>query len=366
MKIAVLGSRGIPNRYGGFEEMAQRVCPMWVAAGHRVVVYTTSDHPERMETFEGVEIRYIFNPERTLGLAGQFIYDLMSLRDAQKEHFDIVLQLGYTTSGIWSFLWPAEKTVTNMDGLEHQRAKYSGPLAGFLRWSEKRAAKRSKLLVADNPEIAKYLKKYSQPTVTIAYGTDVIEKTTAQIELLQNWAKEQEIDLVPGAYSLHIGRVQKDNHVHEILEAAKTSRMELVAIGDYSTTYGKLLKDAYSSVENIHFPGTLYEKPILNALRCHSKFYIHGHSAGGTNPALLEALGCGCFVLAHGNNFNANVLGGLGGLWNSTEELSTQMGLTPESDLAEKQREIAQNRMAEHFTWQQIANEYLRAFETML
>lgn len=366
MKIAVLGSRGIPNRYGGFEEMAAQVSPMWVAAGHQVVVYTTSDHPERMESYKGVELRYIFNPEGTLGLAGQFIYDLLCLRDTQKEHFDVILQLGYTTSGIWSFLWPVEKTVTNMDGLEHQRAKYSGPLAAFLRWSEKRAAKRSKLLIADNPEIATYLKKYEQPTVTIAYGTEVVERSEAQLEVLEAWSKEQEMELVPGTYALHIGRVQKDNHVHEILEAAKNSGAELVAVGDYSTAYGKLLKDAYSSVDHIHFPGTLYDKTVLNALRSHCKFYVHGHSAGGTNPALLEALGCGCFVLAHGNPFNASVLGGLGGLWNSEEELTTQLGLSPKKELAKKQGEMAQQRMKEHFRWEQIAEQYIQAFERML
>jgi len=365
MKIAVLGSRGIPNRYGGFEEMAEQVCPMWVAAGHQVVVYTISDHPERMATYKGVELRYIFNPERLLGLSGQFIYDLGCLRDAQKEEFDVLLQLGYTTSALWSFLWPVSRTVTNMDGIEHQRAKYSGPLSSFLRWSEKRAAKRSKLLVADNPEIATYLQKYKRPTVTIAYGTEVVARKEEQKERLMDWAKSQEITLEPGNYSLHIGRVQKDNHVHEILEAAKNSGATLIAIGDYSTAYGKLLKEAYSGVDHIHFPGTLYEKSTLNALRSHCKFYIHGHSAGGTNPALLEALGCGCFVLAHGNPFNASVLGGLGGLWLSSEELATQLRLTPKPDIAQKQYEIAQARMAEHFTWTQIAEQYLKAFESL-
>ena len=77
MKIAVLGSRGIPNRYGGFEEMAERVAPLWVRAGHEVVVYATSDHPEKVEFHEGVRVKHIFNPEHTIGLAGQFIYDYL-------------------------------------------------------------------------------------------------------------------------------------------------------------------------------------------------------------------------------------------------------------------------------------------------
>ncbi|REK64323.1 MAG: glycosyltransferase family 1 protein, partial [Bacteroidetes bacterium] len=86
--------------------MAERVCPLWVRAGHQVTVYTVSDHPERLENLEGVEITHIFNPEKMLGLAGQFIYDLRCIQDAKKKDYDIILQLGYTTSGIWSFLWP--------------------------------------------------------------------------------------------------------------------------------------------------------------------------------------------------------------------------------------------------------------------
>ena len=87
MKIAVLGSRGIPNRYGGFEEMVAQVAPLWVKAGHEVVVYTTSDHPDKVEEVEGVRIKHIFNPERTLGLTGQFIYDLLCILDARREGF---------------------------------------------------------------------------------------------------------------------------------------------------------------------------------------------------------------------------------------------------------------------------------------
>jgi hypothetical protein len=156
--------------------MAAQTAPLWVKAGHEVVVYTISDHPEKISELDGVKIRHIFNPERRLGLAGQFVYDLLCILDARRKNFDIILQLGYTTSGIWSFLWPKHKTVTNMDGLEHQRAKYAGLLSLFLKWSERRAAKRSKLLIADNPEIANYLNKFPTPIRTIAYGSVVVKE----------------------------------------------------------------------------------------------------------------------------------------------------------------------------------------------
>ncbi len=354
MKIAVLGSRGIPNRYGGFEEMAERICPLWVKAGHQVTVYTISDHPDKLQELDGVQITHIFNPEKTFGLAGQFIYDYHCIRDARKKDFDLILQLGYTTSGIWSFLWPRKKTITNMDGLEHQRAKYKGLLANFLRWSERRAAKRSKLLVADNPMIADYLKKYKTPCTTIAYGAAVVESSNKQLL--------EELGLPCENFVLHIGRVQPDNHVKEILEAAKQSGTTLIAVGDYTTSYGRKLHKAYADCKNIIFPGTIYDKGLVNALRMHCDAYLHGHSAGGTNPALLEAMGCGAFVLAHSNPFNASVLGGLGGLWSGEEELAAMLQNLPNKQVKEEQGKLAQERIKEHFNWPKIAQQYLEAF----
>jgi glycosyltransferase involved in cell wall biosynthesis len=337
--------------------MAAQVGPLWHEAGHEVVVYTISNHPEKVEYVDGVKVEHIFNPEPMLGLGGQFIYDLFCILHARRQDFDIILQLGYTTSGIWSWLWPKKKTITNMDGIEHLRAKYRGPLAGFLRWSERRAAKRSKLLVADNPEIGTYLKKYKTPQRTIAYGTKVVSPNDTDKELIKQFGLRSKW------YHLHIGRVQPDNHVEEILTAAKISGKTLVAVGDYTTSYGKKLKKKFEGVENIKFVGTIYDKATINALRLHAMTYIHGHSAGGTNPALLEALGCGCFVLAHSNPFNASVLGGLGGLWHNSAELVQMLKRRPTAQLRREQAAIARERMKKHFNWPLIAGQYLEAFQ---
>ena len=358
MKIAVLGSRGIPNRYGGFEEMAAQTAPLWVQAGHEVVVYSTSDHPDQQKSFKGVSIQHIFNPESIFGLGGQFIYDLLCILHARRQNYDVILQLGYTTSGIWSFLWPSKKTITNMDGLEHQRAKYAGLLSLFLKWSERRAVKRSKLLVADNPEIARYLGKYNWPIRTVAYGSNVIESVPQPEKILER------AQLPAEGFHLHIGRVQPDNHVAEILESAKDTGELLIAVGDYSTKYGRRLKSKYAC-ENIIFPGTIYDKELLNALRTNCIFYLHGHSVGGTNPALLEAMGCGAMVLAHNNPFNESVLGGLGALWSDEDELKALLVQRPSAAIRNEQSVISKERIREHFNWPRIAQEYLEAFQAM-
>ena len=338
--------------------MAAQTAPLWVKAGHEVVVYTVSDHPEKISKYEGVTIRHIFNPENRLGLAGQFVYDLLCIIDVRRQNFDVILQLGYTTSGIWSFLWPKHKTVTNMDGLEHQRAKYSGVLSLFLKWSERRAAKRSKLLIADNPEIANYLSKYKTSITTIAYGSGTVHQAPNVKALLARH------NLPTENFHLHIGRIQPDNHVFEILDAAVSAGETLVAVGDYTTRYGRKLKATFPE-KNIIYTGTIYDKDLLNALRTQATFYLHGHSVGGTNPALLEAMGSGAMVLAHDNPFNASVLGGLGALWKDEAALTALLSKRPATELRNEQARLSRERIEAHFNWTDVAQRYLQAFNSI-
>jgi len=338
--------------------MAAQTAPLWVKAGHEVVVYTVGNHPEKITELNGVAIRYIFNPEKRLGLSGQFIYDFLCILDARAQNFDVILQLGYTTSGIWSFLWPKHKTITNMDGLEHQRAKYAGPLASFLKWSERRAAKRSKLLIADNPEIANYLSKYNVPISTIAYGSKIVEEPADAKELLQR------NHLPTDNFHLHIGRIQPDNHVFELLDAAVNSGETLVTVGDYTTRYGRKLKATFPE-PNIIYAGTIYDKTVLNALRTRATFYLHGHSVGGTNPALLEAMGSGSMVLAHENPFNASVLGGLGALWKDEEALTRLLTQRPSDEIRSEQARLSRERIKTHFNWEDVAENYLQSFASL-
>ena len=223
-----------------------------------------------------------------------------------------------------------------------------------MRWSERRAAKRSQLLVADNPEIARYLAKYNKPTQTIAYGSQVVEAPENAVQILQ------EAGLPTHNFHVHIGRVQPDNHIWEILAAAEESGERVVAIGDYSTRYGRKLRKIFDA-KHLYFPGTIYDKTVLNALRTQAVFYLHGHSVGGTNPALLEAMGCGAMVLAHNNPFNASVLGGLGALWSDEDELKELLKQRPSAEVRAEQAEISKARVKDYFNWSQIANQYLEA-----
>ena len=133
MKLGVLGTRGIPNYYGGFEHSLQYLSEEFVKKGHEVYVYNSHNHPYQDSEWNGVKIIHCKDPEYIIGTVGQFIYDLNCILDSRKRDFDVILQLGYTSSSIWSWLLPKKpKIVTNMDGLEWRRSKYSASSEVFI------------------------------------------------------------------------------------------------------------------------------------------------------------------------------------------------------------------------------------------
>src|SRR5688572_23475553 len=173
MKIAIAGTRGIPNKYGGFEQCAEFLSVLLVQKGHQVTVYNSHDHSFQESTFEGVQIVHIFNPENTIGTTGNFMYDLNCMRHAVSHEFDILLVLGYTTASIFYPFINFGKTVliTNMDGLEWKRDKWNFLVKKLARKFEKLGAIHSHHLVADNKKIKAYLdREYGKTSTWIAYG----------------------------------------------------------------------------------------------------------------------------------------------------------------------------------------------------
>lgn len=301
MKIAIIGTRGIPNRYGGFEQFASFIAPMLVKRGHQVVVYNSSTNGYKSRWWKGVEIVTRYDPQGTMGMAAQFIYDLLCILDTRKRDFDVIFQLGYTSSSIWDYLFPQKSLlVTNMDGLEWKRQKYSPLVRRFLQYVEKRAALNSDVLVADAMGIREYLfAKYGKEAHYIPYGARPFYEFDPSILVAFN--------LTAYRYNLVIARSEPENHIETIIKGCLGDQKPLVIIGN-ANSYGKHLRKKYSG-GNMIFLDCIYDMHVLNNLRHFSHFYFHGHSVGGTNPSLLEAMAAGCLVLAHDNMFNREVLG---------------------------------------------------------
>lgn len=304
MKIAILGTRGIPNHYGGFEQFAEYLSVGLVELGHEVIVYNSHLHPYQEPSFKGVQIVHCQDPEDQIGTAGQFIYDLNCILDSRKRNFDIILQLGYTSSSVWSRLFPKNALLTtNMDGLEWKRTKYSKPVQRFLRYAERLAIKHSDYLISDSLGIQQYLHtEYGAESDFIPYGANIF--TDPRPDRLTN------MNLSAFGYDLLIARLEPENSIETILAGAEQASIRpMVVVGNHETKYGAFLKSHFSESSVIHFVGGIYDQDMLNNLRYHSNIYFHGHTVGGTNPSLLEAMGCSTLICAHDNVFNKTILG---------------------------------------------------------
>ena len=312
MKIAFISTRGIPNNYGGFEQFAEYISVGLAQRGHEVVVYSPKFHPYQEDTYKGVRLKHIYSPETWMGSSvGSFFYDFASLCDAlKKEDFDIIYEAGYT-SIIPAYIWFNVKKrkrpifTTNMDGLENKRSKFSPMVRRFLDWEEKMAVKYSHYLIADNMGIHDYYKeKYGKESKFLAYGADIHDDFKA--EYLEEFGLKSE------EYYILIARLEPENNIVMAIEgylhSKENGRRPLIVVGKTNTPHGKELVEKYGNERNVEFVGGIYDFKKLDSVRHFSKAYFHGHSVGGTNPSLLEAMAAGCFIFAHDNIFNRAVL----------------------------------------------------------
>lgn len=312
MKIAFVSVRGIPNNYGGFEQFAENISVELAKRGHEVTVYSPSYHLYKNDEYEGVHIKHVYSPEPWMGNSvGSFFYDFASLKDAlKKDHFDIIYVAGYTSIIPAFILFNVKKikypiVVTNMDGLEYKRTKFNKWVQKFIHWEEKEAVKHSQYLIADNMGIHDYYKsEYGKECKFLAYGADIHNDFNA------DYLKE--FGLKPEEYYILVARLEPENNIVMAIEgyihSKENGKRPLVIVGKTNTTHGKELIVKYGKENGVKFVGGIYDFKKLDSVRHYSKAYFHGHSVGGTNPSLLEAMASGCFVLAHDNIFNRAVL----------------------------------------------------------
>lgn len=358
MRIGILGTRGIPNHHGGFEQFAENFSLFLARKNHEVYVYNSILHPYQKEKFEGVNIIHCQDFESIIGTAGQFIYDLNCILDARKRDFDIILQLGYTSSSIWHKLMPKHSLlITNMDGLEWKRSKYSKRIQSFLQFAEKLAVKSSDYLISDSIGIQDYIqKKYNKNSKYIAYGSTVVDHVNQDIL--------KDYDLEKYSYNMLIARLEPENNIEVILDGVEKSENKnpFIVIGKYDATpFGKYIFEKFGSSQKIKFLGGIYNQDHLNSIRYFSNLYFHGHTVGGTNPSLLEAMASKCFIVAHNNEFNKYILKSNGFYFENQEDVSRLVDTLSKNNYNNLiQNNI--NSIETNYSWEQINNEYLNFF----
>ncbi|HQF36887.1 MAG TPA: DUF1972 domain-containing protein, partial [Candidatus Dojkabacteria bacterium] len=240
--------------------------------------------------------------------------------------YDIIYMCAYTSA---IFLWiprvlsPKSKLVTNMDGLEWKRSKYSKWKQKYLELCERLAVIFSTHLIADGDGIYEYLNnkflKYKNKLETIAYGTEfpITDFHTKALEIYNVQSEK---------YSILVARIEPENNVKEIIDAyinvSGFEKMPLLVVGPTDTPYAKMLLKIYKN-DNVRFIGGVYDERILFTLRKNALINFHGHSVGGTNPSLLEALSVGKRIICHDNVFNRGTMHNLGLYFKGVEDLTT-------------------------------------------
>jgi glycosyltransferase involved in cell wall biosynthesis len=363
MKIALIGTRGVPANYGGFETCVEELGKRLAERGHEVTVYCRDSYYEqKLPTYLGMRLKYLPNlKKRSLDTLS---HTFLSILDAVRQPFDVLMVFNAANSP--TLLLPrmlGKKIAINTDGLEWKRGKWGAIARSYYKLSELVSTKLAHRIVADSIGIQNYYREqYGVDTTYIAYGAYLSQ--SVKPELLNT------LGLVPGEYFLQITRFEPENNPLLTIEAYKRLRTDkkLVIVGGvpYESEYSRQI--GTSASQNILLPGSIYDKDLLNELWCNCYAYVHGNEVGGTNPALLQTMASGCFTLAIDVSFSHDVLRD-GGIYFSkgVEDLASKMlwSLEHSSELNDyKQRAAA--RIRSHYSWDKVTDGYEQLFEEMI
>lgn len=354
--VRILGTHGVPAAYGGFETAAENVALFLASRGWRVVVYCQIDGtgPPREDRWNGLE--RVLIPVDTPGWRGTSKFDLISVRHASK-YRDVCLTFGYNTA-IFNTIQRLKKipNVINMDGIEWSRSRWGLFRQAILYTNERIACFVGNHLIADHPEIEKFLltRAPARKLTTITYGADPVIDPPSAPAVSRG--------LEPGKYLTLICRPIPENSIAELVKgfSRRQRGYKLAILGEYKPDddpYHRLVVDAAS--DEVLFLGAIYDKAAVESLRFHCAAYLHGHTVGGTNPSLVEAMAAGNPVLAHDNPYNRWVAQE-GAVYFSTEDdVANHLDklLTSPTRL-EQIGAAGLSRYEAEFTWEHVAGQY--------
>ena len=351
-KVAIVGTVGLPAKYGGFETLANYLT-LHLAQQYELTVYCSSKDCEGTpEMYNGAQLRYV--PLRANGVQS-ILYDVVSILSALR-YADTILILGVSGCVVLPFLklLSQRKFVVNIDGLEWKREKWSPFAKWFLKLSEKLAVGSADSIVTDNKVIQDYvLSEYSKPSTLIAYGGDQASNIAI------NYDTHTRYPFLKQKYAFSVCRIEPENNLHMILEAAsQSSALPLVVVGNWGASeYGRTLRAAYSSLEGIHLLDPIYDQCDLDQLRSNCQLYLHGHSAGGTNPSLVEAMSLGLPVYACDIGYNRETTENSAAYFSNSVELAEMLASFDESNLIDMGKRMARIA-ARRYRWDLVAGQY--------
>ena len=360
LNVALMGTRGIPANYGGFETFAEELSHRLVERGHRVTVYGRSHFVDsQLETYRGVQIRSLpcVRTKYLETVSHTCISTLLGLL----QPYDVVLICNAANAALcWIPKLAGQKVVLNVDGIERLRKKWSPIGKTYYRFSEFLATVLPDRMVTDARSVQRYyLEEYGTRFPFIPYGASV-EKSEESDEL-------DKLGLTPRNYLLYVSRLEPENNAHLVIQSYAQSGVQypLLVVGDapYGKRYIKELK-RLSQGSKVFLPGSIYGRGYRQLLS-HALCYLHATEVGGTHPALIEAMGAGCLVLVNETAENLEVVGEAGLLCSFNDrqvlaDLIAKVCARPHQyrDYQEK----AQQRIREFYEWEAVVDQYEALF----
>jgi glycosyltransferase involved in cell wall biosynthesis len=350
-RVAVVGTVGLPPKYGGFETLVHFLV-LHLGDKIQFTVYCSGpDYPLRPATYLSSRLKYL--PLRANG-SQSIAFDLVSLIDGCLRA-DVILLLG-VSGGIFVPLCRLfrKQVILNIGGLDWQRSKWGKWASRFLRLSEAVAVKWADILVADNAGIASYLAvEYGRGSDLIEYGGDQISLPPVTDEWLKLYP------FLNGPYAFSVARIQSDNNIEMILDAfARSGDKTLVLVGNWgASAFGRELKARYVDYRNLHLLEAIYDPDQLNTLRGHCSVYIHGHSAGGTNPSLVEAMHLSLPIAAFDVIYNRATTEEAARYFRTADELADLLNRVLPAEW-EMQRAVLKEIAVRRYRWSTIAAKY--------
>ncbi len=355
-KIAIIGTNGIPSKYGGFETLVEYLV-LNLSDQYEITVFcSTKLNKERKPAYKGIKLEYI-----DLDANGwqSIFYDMVSIYRSYKK-YDKVLVLGCSGSLIQPlFKKYKNKFIMNLGGLDWQRSKWNFFTRKYLKLSEEIGVRYSGHIISDNEGIKDYLMtEYGLDSVMIMYGGDQVSKVVPVASDVIKYP------FLASPYAFTVARIQPDNNIDILLGAFdESSLMPFVFVGNWNNSkYGKKTREKYSKCPNLILLDAIYDHRELNVLRSNCKVYLHGHSAGGTNPALVEAMNLGLAVVAFNSIFNKYTTNFEALYFSDSAELKSVVNSLTDTELS-----IVGNKMLcfakQNYSWKHIAAQYAEVFD---
>lgn len=353
----MIGTRGVPARYGGFETAVEEVGRRLTQRGHEVRVYTrrAADGAE-VATHLGMDVVTLPALRRrsleTLSHTGLSVLHLL------RNRCDVAFVFN-AANAVWLPLVRIGRfpVATHVDGLEWRRGKWGPVGRRYYRMAEREAVRWSDALIADARGIAEYYEsEFGSPSELISYGAPLLTNVGS--------VRLAEIGLEPEGFHLVVARFEPENHVEMIVRAyvASAARSPLVVVGSapYSDDYTQRVHDAAAGDPRVRFEGGVWDQDLLDEMYANALTYVHGHSVGGTNPSLLRAIGAGTAVIAFDVGFNREVLLGGGRYFASAAELAHEFERSESDREGTARRAEELRRRADDYDWEGVADGYER------